>query len=87
MDSLEGYDTMSTRYQGIALHAIRNARGFLVYRGNDLLATVTGLEAEQVGWMCQDLTLNDPPSRAAVCIERLLAWKVGGNDAYLRGRL
>ena len=78
---------MTWRYEGNELHAISDDRSFRVYRGEQCLATVTGLDAEQVAWMCADLVTRHTAERCRNDIERLLAWKVGGNAGYLAGRL
>jgi hypothetical protein len=78
---------MTWCYQGNELHAISDADSFCVYHNEECLATFTGLEAEQVAWMCADLLTRNTAERCRSDIERLLAWKVGGNPAYLAGRL
>jgi hypothetical protein len=78
---------MTWRYQGNELHAISDTDSFRVYRKSERLATFTGLEAEQVAWMCADLVTRKSAERCGHDIERLLAWKVGGNAAYLAGCL
>jgi hypothetical protein len=78
---------MTWRYHGNELHAISDASSFRIYRDQECLTTVTGLDAEQVAWMCADLLTRNSPERCRNDIERLLAWKVGGNAAYLAGHL
>jgi len=69
---------MTTKYQGVVFTAVRYAHGLDIWRGGDRLQSVSGLLADQAGWMLADIGARRPRH-----IDRICAWALDGNAGYL----